>query len=74
MKGETRAYPTCCTSAYCGRLACDDCPNLSILADFQAWREKHAAVQKGPVWRPSVWTATRKKTLTALTPGLGCWT
>ncbi len=56
---ETRVYPTCCTSAFCGRLACDGCRNLSILADFKAWREAHAAVQVDPVWSRSVWTATK---------------
>ena len=55
----TRVYPQCCTSAFCGRLDCTGCPKLSTLANSKAWREAHAAIQKDPVWCPSVWTATR---------------
>ena len=59
MKGDNVVYPKCCTSAFCGRLVCDGCPNLSILRDFEAWRARTAAVQTDPVWCPSVWTATK---------------
>lgn len=55
----TRVYPSCCTSAYCGRSTCDGCQNLSILQDFKAWREKHAAICEDPIWCPTVFTATR---------------
>jgi len=56
---EKRVFPTCCTSAYCGRTECDGCPNVSILNNFKAWREQTAAVRTDPIWCPSVWTATK---------------
>ena len=34
---ETRSIPACCTSAACGRLECDGCPNLPKLESFQLW-------------------------------------
>jgi len=57
--GETRVYPACCTSAYCGRSACDGCPNLPTLQAFKAWRDARAARQEDATWAPSVWIATR---------------
>lgn len=56
---KIRVYPACCTSAYCGRVDCTGCPKLSILQDFRAWREAHAAICEDPVWCPTVFTATR---------------
>ena len=59
---ETRVFPTCCTSAYCGKLKCPaDCRNLSTLEDFKKWKEETAAECADPVWCPSVYTATRPR-------------
>lgn len=55
----TRVYPSCCTSAYCGRSKCDGCRNLPILEDFKAWKERRAARAEDPIWCPNVYTATR---------------
>jgi len=54
---STRVYPSCCTSAQCGRIECSGCPALPILAEFKAWRERTAAVCEDPIWCPTVWTA-----------------
>lgn len=37
MTEETRVYPACCTSAFCGRIDCSGCPNLPALESFQLW-------------------------------------
>mgnify|MGYP006316612917 CR=1 FL=1 len=54
-----RAYPTCCTSAFCGRIDCTGCRNLSVLEDFKAWVKRHEAVCEDPVWCPTVFTAKK---------------
>lgn len=58
-KGETRVYPTCCQSAYCGRNDCEGCRNKPDLDAFFAWVEERAAVCTDKAWCPSVYTATR---------------
>ena len=54
-----RVYPSCCTSAFCGRTDCNGCKNLPVKQDFDRWRDEHAAVQPDWIWSPSVWRATR---------------
>jgi len=56
---RTRVYPSCCTSAFCGREACAGCRHEPVLAAFKAWRERTKAVVTDPIWCPTVWTATR---------------
>lgn len=56
----TRLYPSCCTSAFCGRTDCTGCRYLPVLEEFKAWRERTAATRPDWIWSPSVWTATRK--------------
>lgn len=57
---ELRVYPACCTSAYCGRIECTGCPNLPVLNEFKAWRDRTAAVVTDEVWTPLVYTATKE--------------
>jgi hypothetical protein len=57
--GETRVYPSCCTSSYCGRTDCSGCRNLPTLEEFKAWRAARAAIRTDETWCPTVWTATR---------------
>jgi hypothetical protein len=56
---ETRAYPSCCTSAYCGKSDCSGCPNHPKLKAFEAWRERTQAKQTDPIWCPTFYTATK---------------
>lgn len=58
---NTRVYPSCCTSAYCGKgpESCPACPNYPENQEFNAWRERTAAVCEDPIYCPSVYTATR---------------
>lgn len=56
---ELRVYPACCTSAYCGRVDCTGCRNLSVLQDFKAWVAAHDAVVTDPIWCPLVYTARK---------------
>ena len=57
---KTRVSPSCCSSAFCGKIECPaDCKNLSILNDFYAWRKRTAAIREEEIWCPSVWTATK---------------
>lgn len=60
---ETRMYPICCTSAFCGGYgdSCRTCRNKPVLDEFKAWRERTAAVQKNPIWSRLFWTATREE-------------
>lgn len=57
MSRETRIYPTCCTSAFCGRTECEGCPNKPTLDEFKTWREATQAIREDPIWCPRVWTA-----------------
>ncbi|MDD5062959.1 MAG: hypothetical protein PHN44_11840, partial [Candidatus Marinimicrobia bacterium] len=64
---ETRLYPLCCTSAYCGRVNCDayahrgrqipECQNKPVLERFRTWVEKTDAIIEDPIWCPRVYTA-----------------
>lgn len=56
---ETRTYPACCTSAFCGRIECDGCKNLPVLTEFKEWRERTGATQPDSIWSPTIWQATR---------------
>jgi len=58
---QLRVYPTCCTSAYCGKLpeSCPSCRNFPVLQEFKAWKVEHDAVREDVTWCPSVWTARR---------------
>jgi len=51
-----RVYPTCCTSAFCGKTECEGCKNKPILDDFKAWRDRTGAVVTDPIWCPLVYT------------------
>jgi hypothetical protein len=59
MSKETRIYPTCCTSALCGRVECEGCPSKPTLDNFKAWREANQAIREDPIWCPGVWTAQK---------------
>lgn len=54
---KVRVYPSCCTSAFCGRLECSGCRNLPILTEFKDWVKKTGAIVTDPIWCPSVYTA-----------------
>jgi hypothetical protein len=58
---RVRVYPTCCTSAFCGKgpESCPDCPNHLFLREFKRWVEVHAAEVSDPVWCPLVYVATK---------------
>ena len=51
----TRTYPSCCTSAFCGRTSCDGCPNKPTLDDFKSWVEANNAAPADPIWSPNVY-------------------
>lgn len=54
-----RTYPSCCTSAFCGRTECPkDCPSLPVLTEFKEWRERTRAVQPDHIWCPTIWRST----------------
>ena len=57
---ESRIYPACCTSAFCGRADCDGCPNLPTLEAFRQWQGETAALPADPIWSPNVYRATRE--------------
>lgn len=56
-----RVYPSCCTSAYCGKgpESCPTCPRYPEQQEFKRWQEATAAKQTDPIWCPSVYEATR---------------
>lgn len=57
---EKRVYPSCCTSAFCGRVCCEGCDSKPVLDEFKAWVEATGAVQSDPIWCPSVWVGTKR--------------
>lgn len=59
LSEETRRYPSCCTSAFCGAEFCDGCAELPHLQAFNAWKERTAAVQPDPIWDRGRWVATK---------------
>lgn len=55
---ETRVYPICCTSAYCGKIDCPPtCRNLPELRSFKEWRERTDAQPADRIWSPLVYVA-----------------
>ena len=61
MEGrETRKYPACCTSAYCGATECGNCKCEPVLREFKEWRERTHATQPDRIWSPSVWVASQE--------------
>lgn len=61
MTKEIRVYPTCCTSAFCGKVECDGCPNKGKLDEFKAWKERTGAIREDWIWCPAVWTAQNEE-------------
>lgn len=61
MAREIRCYPTCCTSAYCGKTtdACATCECKPELDAFNEWRERTGAVKSDPIWCPTVYVSTK---------------
>lgn len=57
---ETRQYPSCCTSAYCGGTSedCATCPNAVVLAEFKDWVARTNAVQVDCIWCPTLYVGT----------------
>jgi len=56
-----RIYPTCCTSARCGRIDCEGCPRKPVLDEFKAWVAETGAVCTDPIWSPTVYDAPAKR-------------
>jgi len=56
-KHTVRVYPTCCTSAFCGRIECTGCANKPTLDAFKAWRDASNAKPADPIWSPNVYVA-----------------
>ena len=58
---QSKLFPICCTSAYCGKINCPiSCKNLAELTKFKAWVEATSAIKTDPIWCPLVYTATTK--------------
>ncbi|MBC8551699.1 MAG: hypothetical protein H8D23_18790 [Candidatus Brocadiales bacterium] len=49
-------YPTCCTSAYCGRVECSGCEFKHILDEFKQWRKDTGAKCIDNIWSPLIYT------------------
>lgn len=49
---KIRKYPSCCTSAYCGRIDCVGCPNEPVLSEFNDWVSRTGARCVDPIWSP----------------------
>lgn len=47
---ESRVYPICCTSAYCGNFgaACSQCENKPVLDAFHSWVKRTKAKRAYP--------------------------
>jgi len=60
MKKETRIYPICCTSAYCGGGGddCLTCRNKKELDSFNEWVERKQAICPDKIWSPLFYEAT----------------
>ena len=59
-KRETRIYPMCCTSAYCGGGG-DDCLTCQFkgeLDSFNEWVERKQAICPDEIWCPLFYEAT----------------
>lgn len=59
--GSTRVYPTCCTSAYCGKTDCTGCRNWPKLVEFKEWVDRTGACVEDPVWCPSVYAVPKEQ-------------
>ena len=59
-KSESRVYPQCCTSMYCGGFGedCQNCRNKPIKDEFNQWVKEHKAVQADRIWNPTVYVST----------------
>ena len=65
---ETKLYPLCCTSMYCGREDCKGCESKPIKDDFESWRERTNAYKPDPIWCPRVWRSREKDRLAVVMP------
>lgn len=54
---ETRVYPMCCTSAYCGKTNCEGCRNKETLDKFNEWKDRTNAQCADPIWCPTVYVS-----------------
>jgi hypothetical protein len=54
---RVRVYPTCCTSAFCGRVNCEGCRHKADLEEFDAWVKATDARCADPIWAPLVYVA-----------------
>jgi len=61
MGKKIRTYPSCCTSAFCGRSNCEGCPDKPILDEFKAWVERTGAIQPDKIWSPTIWEAQKEE-------------
>ena len=55
MNTTRRIYPSCCTSAFCGRVECSGCRNKPVLDAFKAWVRDTGAVCADEIWSPNVY-------------------
>ena len=58
---KQRTYPSCCISAFCGRIECTGCPNKHILEEFNRWVEENNAHCPDPIWSPLVYVSRDPK-------------
>jgi len=56
-----RVYPSCCTSAFCGKTECAGCSNLPILQEFKSWVKATGAEVTDPIWCPNVYSVPNKE-------------
>lgn len=60
MTTETRIFPQCCTSAFCGETDCpESCRSLPTLKEFREWKERTKATRPDHIWSPSVWVGQK---------------
>lgn len=59
-KFETRMYPQCCTSAFCGGGGedCLTCRFADQKNKFDEWATDNKAIQPDMIWSPSLYQAT----------------
>lgn len=57
MDQDTRVYPICCTSMYCGEIDCTGCSSLPERLEFEEWRNRTNAECVDYVWSPLVYKA-----------------
>lgn len=61
MHEPMKVYPSCCTSAFCGRGECKGCRNLPVLEAFKEWVKQTGAEVSDPIWCPNVYVVRNKK-------------